>query len=251
MTQEAKVAVLVDCDNANPAVVAYAMRIVPKLGRAVIKRGYGNHATLANRWQETLVQQAFTPCLQFQYAAGKNTSDMALALDAMEALFDKRADCFCVVTSDSDFVYLCRKLRERGATVHIVGEAKTPQALRNASDQFHEWTPEGEIPRTVAGADASAETGRKTAVSSTQGKRRPKAVVDAVALMASDSPEGKVHLSSLGQYLRRIDPGFSPDVYGFSGLLEMLRSYDWLVLSKEEGGHYTVKLAPLSSPLQQ
>lgn len=81
------------------------------------------------------------PCLQYQYAAGKNTADIALALDAVEALFDQRADTFCLVTSDSDFAYLCRKLRERGATVYIVGEAKTPDALRNASDQFFEWLP--------------------------------------------------------------------------------------------------------------
>nr|WP_275548058.1 NYN domain-containing protein [Xanthomonas arboricola] len=79
------------------------------------------------------------PCLQYQYASGKNTADIALALDALEALFDHRADTFCLVTSDSDFSYLCRKLRERGATVFIVGEPKTPDALRNACDQFFEW----------------------------------------------------------------------------------------------------------------
>ncbi len=245
MTNESKVAVLLDCDNTNPAVVAHAMRIVPKLGRVVIKRGYGNHATLANKWQETLVQQAFTPCLQYQYAAGKNTSDIALALDALEALFDHRADCFCVVTSDSDFVYLCRKLRERGATVHIVGEAKTPLALRNASDQFHEWTPEPAAPEPVTGAAMAIDPMRKaTAAPPAQGKRRPKVVVEAVTLLAGDSSEGKVHLSTLGQYLRRIDPGFSPDGHGYSGLLDMLRAYNRLALTKEEGGHYTVKLAP-------
>jgi len=249
MTNEAKVAVLLDCDNTHPAVVAYAMRIVPKLGRVVIKRGYGNHTTLANKWQETLVQQAFTPCLQYQYAAGKNTSDIALALDALEALFDHRADCFCVVTSDSDFVYLCRKLRERGATVHIVGEAKTPQALRNASDQFHEWTPEPEpaaaqpAPGMATVADAVKKAPQAAPV-----KRRPRTVVEAVTLLASDSPEGKVHLSTLGQYLRRIDPGFSPDNFGFSGLLDMLRAYDLLTLKKEDGGHYTVRLASTNPP---
>jgi uncharacterized protein (TIGR00288 family) len=84
------------------------------------------------------VRLAFVPCLQYQYAPGKNTSDIALALDAMKDLFDERADTYCLVTSDSDFAYLCRKLRERRATVCIVGEEKTPEALRNASDQFFE-----------------------------------------------------------------------------------------------------------------
>jgi uncharacterized protein (TIGR00288 family) len=137
---DGRVAVLVDCDNSSPDAVEHALRVVAQFGRVVLRRGYGNHQTLANRWQDALVRLAFTPCLQYQYAAGKNTSDIALALDAMEAMFDKRADTFCLVTSDSDFAYLCRKLRERGATVYIVGETKTPDALRNASDQFFEWT---------------------------------------------------------------------------------------------------------------
>ena len=76
--------------------------------------------------EDALVRLAFTPCLQYQYAAGKNTADIALALDAMEAMFDRRADTFCLVTSDSDFAYLCRKLRERGATVHIIGGVLLP-----------------------------------------------------------------------------------------------------------------------------
>lgn len=135
---ETRVAVLVDCDNVSPEILEHALRVVAQFGRVVLRRGYGNHGTLANKWQEALVRLAFTPCLQYQYAAGKNTSDIALALDAMEALFDHRADTFCLVTSDSDFAYLCRKLRERGATVCIVGEPKTPDALRNASDQFFE-----------------------------------------------------------------------------------------------------------------
>ena len=139
-TGEARVAVLVDCDNVTPEILEHALRVIAQFGRVVLRRGYGNHGTLANRWQEALVRLAFTPCLQYQYAAGKNTADIALALDALEALFDQRADTFCLVTSDSDFAYLCRKLRERGATVCIVGEAKTPDALRNASDEFFEWT---------------------------------------------------------------------------------------------------------------
>ena len=133
---ENRVAVLVDCDNTEPEILEHALRVVAQFGRVVLRRGYGNHTTLANKWQEALVRLAFTPCLQYQYASGKNTADIALALDAQEALFDGRADTFCLVTSDSDFAYLCRKLRERGASVLIVGEAKTPDALQNASDRL-------------------------------------------------------------------------------------------------------------------
>ncbi len=239
---ESRVAVLVDCDNTTPEILEYALRVVAQFGRVVLRRGYGNHSTLAKTWQEALVRQAFTPCLQYQYAAGKNTADIALALDALEAMFDHRADKFCLVTSDSDFAYLCRKLRERGATVCIVGEQKTPEALRNASDQFFEWTPAPETDVAVPSekpAQPKAEQPKPAPVI----KRRPRFVVDAVALLASNTSEGQVHLGQLGQYLKRTDPGFSPANYGHSGLLDMLKTYDLLALKKEEGGHYTVGLS--------
>jgi uncharacterized protein (TIGR00288 family) len=233
---DARVAVLVDCDNTTPEILEHALQVIAKFGRVVMRRGYGNHATLAGKWQEALVRLAFTPCLQYQYAAGKNTSDLALALDALEALFDRRADTFCLVTSDSDFAYLCRKLREREATVHIVGEAKTPLALRNASDQFFEWTQ----------ADVSVASGAATAQKPAEGikpKQRPLTVVAAVKLLAADTPEGRVHLGTLGSYLRRADPAFSPQTYGHSALLSMLKTYDLLSLRQELGGHWTVSLA--------
>jgi uncharacterized protein (TIGR00288 family) len=234
---DARVAVLVDCDNIKPEALDFALRMVAQFGRVVLRRGYGNHATLANKWQEALVRLAFTPCLQYQYAAGKNTSDIALALDAMEALFDQRADTFCLVTSDSDFAYLCRKLRERGATVHIVGESKTPDALRNASDQFFEWAP------AEPAASAESATAVTTAPHFAKAKLRPKAVVNAVQLLAADTPDGRVHVGGLGSYLRRTDPAFSPESYGHSGLVSMLKTYDLLSLRQEAGGHWTVALA--------
>ena len=238
---ESRVAVLVDCDNTTPEILDYALRVVAQFGRVVLRRGYGNQNTLGKTWQDALVRQAFTPCLQYQYAAGKNTADIALALDALEAMFDHRADKFCLVTSDSDFAYLCRKLRERGATVCIVGEAKTPQALRNASDQFFEWVPAATAATETAAevpAQAKSETPKQPIP-----KRRPRFVVDAISLLASNTSEGRVHLSALGQYLKRTDPSFSPATYGHSGLVDMLKTYDLLALKRETGGHYTVGLA--------
>lgn len=226
-----------DCDNTTPEILEYALRVVAQFGRVVLRRGYGSHATLANKWQDALVRLAFTPCLQYQYAAGKNTSDIALALDAMEALFDARAETFCIVTSDSDFAYLCRKLRERSATVHIIGEAKTPDALRNASDQFFEW-----VPTDAASAGSSSAQAAKQ-VAGPKPKLRPKSVVGAVKLLAADSPDGRVHVGALGSYLRRTDPAFSPQNYGHSGLVSMLKTYDLLHLRQETGGNWTVALS--------
>ncbi len=228
---ESRVAVLVDCENVEPDILEHALRVVAQFGRVVVRRGYGNHSTLANKWKDALVRLAFTPCLQYPYAGGKNTSDIALALDALEALFDRRADTFCLVTSDSDFAYLCRKLRERGATVYIVGDAKSPDALRNASDQFFEWVKPG-VAEPVA---IKAEPPKPVP------KLRPRFVVEAVILLASDTSEGKISLGALGQYLRRTDPAFSPQTYGHSGLLSMLKTYDLLSLQQETGGHWTVR----------
>lgn len=244
--KETRVAVLVDCDNTSPDILEYALRVVAQFGRVVLRRGYGNHSTLANKWQEALVRLAFTPCLQYQYASGKNTADIALALDAMEAMFDHRADSYCLVTSDSDFAYLCRKLRERGATVYIVGEAKTPEALRNASDQFFEWLPPetSSVSADLSGTKAAPVKTEQTKTNQLKPilKRRPKFIIEAVSLLTSDTPEGRIGLGPLGQYLKRTDPGFSPTAYGHSGLLDMLKTYDLLALKKEDGGHWSVGL---------
>ncbi|BAV95730.1 hypothetical protein bcgnr5379_60760 [Bacillus cereus] len=250
---DGRVAVLVDCDNVSPDILDYALLMAAQFGRVVLRRGYGNSSTLGSKWQDALVRQAFTPHLQFQYASGKNTADIALALDALEAMFDERAQTFCLVTSDSDFAYLCRKLRERGATVCIVGEAKAPEALRNASDQFFEWVREtpGESTSGDRGYDhtAKVESASRAEViradmTKPTPRRRPRFVVDAVELLAGAMPDGKVTLSGLGLYLRRTDPAFSPQAYGHSGLLNMLKGYDLLVLKQEEGSHWSVSPKP-------
>lgn len=256
-TGETRVAVLVDCDNVTPEILEYALRVIAQFGRVVLRRGYGNHTTLANKWQEALVRLAFTPCLQYQYASGKNTADIALALDVLEAMFDNRADTFCLVTSDSDFAYLCRKLRERGATVCIVGEAKTPDALRNASDQFFEWI-QPEAPPELAADPLEKAQAKCIAMKSEPAKlelpkpaikRRPRFIVDAVTLLASDTSEGKIGMGLLGQYLKRTNPAFSPKLYGHSGLLDMVKTYDLLRSEQEVGGHWSVSLTPKSEPI--
>ncbi|MFW3175378.1 NYN domain-containing protein [Xanthomonas phaseoli] len=256
---DSRVAVLVDCDNVPTDIVEHALRMVAQFGRVVLRRGYGNHATLANKWQEVLVRQAFTPCLQYQYASGKNTADIALALDALEALFDGRADTFCLVTSDSDFSYLCRKLRERGAMVCIVGEPKTPDALRNACDQFFEWDrtaqEEATAKRQADEPEASKTESAKEEARKSDGKplpkRRPLFLVEAVTLLAGDTSEGKVGLGALGQYLKRTDPSFSPNLYGHSGLLNMVKTYDLLTTHYEQTGGWSVGLAPKSASVTQ
>ncbi|MDR1423666.1 MAG: NYN domain-containing protein [Azoarcus sp.] len=236
---ELRTAVLVDCDNVSPEILEYALLMAAQFGRIVLRRGYGNQGTLSNKWQQALVQQAFTPCLQYQYASGKNTADIALALDAQEALFDGRVDSFCLVTSDSDFTYLCRKLRERGATVCIIGETKTPLPLRNACDQFFEWKPEADPQEKPAKKSAAAPGSPKKQDT----KGRPLFVVKAVSQLVSDTSDGKIPLTTLGQYLKRTNPAFSPKNYSHSTLLKMIKTYDLLIVEENSSGAHWVSLA--------
>lgn len=237
MTPDQNVAVLVDCENAQPTVIGEAMQLASTLGRVALRRGYGNHTALASKWQDALVRHGFAPCMQFQYVAGKNTADIALALDALEMLLDRRADRFVIVTSDSDFVGLCRKLQERGASVHVFGEAKTPAALRHACERFHESAPPA--PPEAAPAPAAAVAAVK---------RRPRFVVEAVRSLALSSPDGRVDLGALGNHLRAAHAGFSHAAYGHKNLRTMLEAYDLLRMHQTEGGHCRVGLASEGLP---
>lgn len=247
MTQDANVAVLVDCENAQPAVIDDAMQLASTLGRVTLRRGYGNHTALASKWQDALVRHGFAPCMQFQYVAGKNTADIALALDALEMLLDRRAGHFVIVTSDSDFVGLCRKLQERGASVHVVGEAKTPAALRHACDRFHESAPVTS-PKVVPAPAAPPKVVPAPVAPADIVKRRPRFVVEAVRLLALSAPDGRVDLGALGNHLRASHAGFSHSAYGYKSLRTMLEAYDLLRMHQAAGGHCRVGLAPDASP---
>lgn len=133
-----------------------------------------------------------------------------------------------------------------------MGEPKTPDALRNASDQFFEWTrpePRAEAvieaaPKATAKAEPAKAEAPKQEPPKPAPKRRPRFLVEAVSLLASDTSEGKVGLGVLGQYLKRTDPAFSPQTYGHSGLLNMVKTYDLLAHQQEQGGHWSVSLLP-------
>ncbi|MDR2128126.1 MAG: NYN domain-containing protein [Burkholderiaceae bacterium] len=236
--EETRAAVLIDCDNVPPEILEYALRIAAQFGRIVVRRGYGNLGTLSAKWREAMVRQAFSPSLHYQYAPGKNTSDIAMALDAQEILFDERVDSFCLVTSDSDFTYLCRKLRERGAMVYIIGEDKTSNALRNACDQFFEWKPETEVSPKESTEPQEKTTGKSTTASAKGAKTPPHIVIEAIWQLVSDpASEGAVNLGTLGQYLKRIDSGFSPKKYGHASLLNMLKTSSLLTIKQVNSTH--------------
>ena len=168
--RDSAVAVLVDCDNTTPEILEYALRVVAQFGRWCCGEAMAITPPPGQQVAGSAGAPGLHPRLQYQHAAGKNTADIALALDAVEALFDQRADTFCLVTSDPISPTFCRSC-ERGATVHIVGEAKTPDALRNASDQFFEWLPRA--PAEPAGSAAAAKAAPPPAPCQRPSARRP------------------------------------------------------------------------------
>ena len=145
--------------------------------------------------------------------------------------------------------YSRKTANERGATAHIVGEPKTPNAMCHAKDQFFEWArqppPGNPESATVAadGNDAGRTEAAKPETTTPLPKQRRRFLLDAVALLASGTSEGKVSLAVLGQYLKHNDPAFSPKTYGHSVLLSMVRTYDLLSICKGEGSHWFVGLA--------
>ena len=136
-TQQARLAVLIDADNAQPSLIERLLAEIAKYGLASVKRIYGDW-TLPNLrgWKEGLAVHAIQPIQQFRYTVGKNATDSAMIIDAMDLLYTDRFDGFCLISSDSDFTRLASRIREAGLTVYGFGERKTPTAFVSACDKF-------------------------------------------------------------------------------------------------------------------
>jgi uncharacterized LabA/DUF88 family protein len=133
----AKLAVLIDADNAPPAITEGLLAEVAKFGTAHVKRAYGDWTgTRLTGWKDQLLAQSIQPIQQFAYTTGKNATDAAMVIDAMDLLYSERFDGFCIVSSDSDFTRLAARIRESGLTVYGFGERKTPKPFVAACDKF-------------------------------------------------------------------------------------------------------------------
>ncbi len=132
-----KLAVLIDADNMTPALISEILAEVTKYGTAIVKRIYGNWASpRLKAWKQHLLDHAIQPRQQFDYTIGKNATDIAMIIDAMDLLYTRRFEAFCLVSSDSDFTPLAMRIREEGTAVYGIGEKKTPRAFISACDKF-------------------------------------------------------------------------------------------------------------------
>lgn len=132
-----RLAVLIDADNAQAAIIEGLLAEIARFGEATVKRIYGDFtATTSAQWKRVLNSHAIKPVQQFAYTSGKNATDSTLIIDAMDLLYTRRFDGFCLVSSDSDFTGLAIRIREEGLIVYGFGEQKTPEAFRNACNKF-------------------------------------------------------------------------------------------------------------------
>src|SRR5580704_5652399 len=132
-----KLAVLIDADNAQPTIAEGLLAEVAKYGTAHVKRAYGDWTSNHLKgWKDQLLTQSIQPIQQFGYTSGKNATDSAMIIDAMDLLYSGRFDGFCIVSSDSDFTRLAARLREQGVTVYGFGERQTPRPFVTACDKF-------------------------------------------------------------------------------------------------------------------
>jgi hypothetical protein len=212
--QALKLAVLVDADNAQASIAADLLAEIARYGTATVKRAYGDWTTPnLGGWKQTLLDLAIQPVQQFAYTTGKNATDSALIIDAMDLLHGGAVGGFCLVSSDSDFTRLATRIREAGLTVFGFGERKTPKAFVSACDKFI-YT---EILRAPTPAALAAQ--------STEEPLRP---LLENAILAAARDDKWAPLSNVGHLIAKANPSFDPRNYGVQKLGELVRMQEYL-----------------------
>ena len=205
-------AVLVDADNAQASVIAELLVEVAKYGTATVKRAYGDWTTQnLVSWKDVLHTYAIQPIQQFRYTTGKNSTDSALIIDAMDLLHGGKVHGFCLVSSDSDFTRLATRIREAGFSVYGFGEQKTPKPFVAACDKF-----------------IYTEILRKSSPGSLAPVQTPLKPLLKSALSSAAQEDGWALLAVVGGLVLKTEPSFDPRNYGFKKLGELVRAQKYL-----------------------
>lgn len=239
MTED-KLAVLIDADNVPYSNVKEMLEEIAKNGTPTIKRIYADWTKpTVSGWKNILLENAITPIQQYSYTTGKNSSDSALIIDAMDILYSGKVNGFCIVSSDSDFTRLATRLREAGMTVIGFGEKKTPQPFISACDKFIYL----EILKSKTKESKSI---KKANVK--QKKEEPISKVDAETIriitesvndLADET--GWTFLGSLGSYILKKKPDFDPRNYGFPKLYPLIKHIHKFDLDERVSGINNIK----------
>ncbi|WP_339739720.1 NYN domain-containing protein [uncultured Sunxiuqinia sp.] len=235
-----KLAVLIDGDNIPSAHVKEMMEEIAKYGNPTIKRIYGDWTKPnLSRWKNLLLENAITPIQQYGYTTGKNATDSAMIIDAMDILYSEKVNGFCLVSSDSDFTRLATRLREAGMKVFGIGEKKTPDPFIVACDKFiyieilKNQNPE-------SGAEVSES---KVAPKSDVDKITPK-VIRLISSSISDlaDDDGWAFLGEVGNLIQKKQPNFDARNYGFQKLTPLIRSIPEFEIEQRENTKGQLKL---------
>lgn len=210
-----KLAVLIDADNAQPSIVVGLLAEIAKYGTANVKRIYGDWTgSRLKGWKEVLLLHSIQPIQQFGYTTGKNATDSAMIIDAMDLLYTNKFDGFCIVSSDSDFTKLASRIRESGFVVYGFGEKKTPEPFVSACDKFI-YT---EV--LLSKEDDAPSIKRKSANELKQDTKLVNLLRNAVEASSDDS--GWAHLAPVGSNIAKQAPDFDPRNYGYKKLGELV-----------------------------
>ncbi len=242
-----RLAVLIDADNVSHQNIKGMMEEIARYGNATIKRIYGDWTRPnLSGWKHLLLDYAITPVQQFGYTTGKNATDSAMIIDAMDILFSERADAFCLVSSDSDFTRLATRLREAGKTVYGIGEQKTPNSFIAACDRFIYLEILDESDHEER--DGQAASGQRQARQQPQRRKKTfrKISQDVVKLITStirdvEDENGWAYLGEVGSLLIKKQPSFDSRNYGFEKLTPMIQSMGLFDIDVREGVHSSSK----------
>ena len=229
----ARLAVLIDADNTSPKHAGAVLEEIARYGLPTVKRAYGDWTTQnLVGWKSRLTQHAIQPIQQFAYTTGKNSTDSALIIDAMDLLYAGNLDGFAIVSSDSDFTRLATRLRESGMTVYGLGLRKTPASLVAACDRFIflELLEDGPAEDTPDTDDAPAPKPDLRKILTT-------------AIQSTSHEDGWASLSAVGSYISANTPSFDSREFGAPKLVELVRAQSYVEVDRPASGPVRVKLA--------
>ncbi len=244
LNPERRIAMLIDGDNAQHSLLKQMFEEASRYGEVTIRRAYGDwtEPNLAN-WRPVMLAHAIQPIQQWRYTTGKNATDSALIIDAMDILYSGTVQGFCVVSSDSDYTRLCTRIRESGLFVMGIGREKTPEAFINACNVFVYVENLTRTDAPTASMVAKADDAKSKIMVEVPAKAQPSATGKTAARVKPDNPQkilldllrrafdiavqdddGWVHLGALGNALQRMEPSFDSRTYGFKSLSLLIKS---------------------------
>jgi uncharacterized LabA/DUF88 family protein len=234
----ARLAVLIDADNARASITEELLAEVAKYGTAHVKRAYGDWTAPNLRgWKDQLLAQSIQPIQQFAYTTGKNATDAAMVIDAMDLLYSGRFDGFCIVSSDSDFTRLAARLRESGMTVYGFGERKTPKPFVAACDKFV-YIENLRFAEEDAASDTPGAKPAKPKPATAAQLKGDAALVSLLrnAVEAASDDDGWAPLSSVGNIITNQRPDFDSRSYGYGKLSDLIKATTMFEIERHSPG---------------